>query len=184
VSATSRCAGARCPVERRKPLTSSKPLARKTDLRRGTPLDRGVPLERAEIKRTRPRMSPEEELARKQVTRRSGGMCEMRIPGVCTGRATEWCHRIARGRGGKWLASNGLHGCRACHEATTNTRGRRAEWVRLGYIVRTRGDTTRVRVWFAPVGWVVLNDQGGRSRAEDADLEDDDGEGHTTPRGR
>lgn len=62
--------------------------------------------------------SPEERRARKLVRRRSSGLCEIQIEDVCTGRATDWCHRIREGQGGPWSPTNGLHGCRACHTWT------------------------------------------------------------------
>ena len=56
-------------------------------------------------------MKADERLARRLVRERSGGDCEVRIPGVCLGQATNFMHRRGRGQGGPWTASNGLHGC-------------------------------------------------------------------------
>lgn len=47
--------------------------------------------------------------ARDFVYTRSKGWCEVRIPGVCFGRAGNWHHRRAAGR--IWTPSNGLHLC-------------------------------------------------------------------------
>lgn len=94
------------------------PAVKRTELKRRTPLHTNTPLVRAgRIARSRgihyrPAPKTADELyARMAVTARSGGRCEMRIPGVCLGRATNWCHRIAEGQGGPWLASNGIAGC-------------------------------------------------------------------------
>lgn len=134
---------------RHKPLVQGKPLERTTRLRSSGPL-----------KAKRPTMSAAERLAKRITRARSGGWCEIRLPGVCVGRALDFSHRIAAGRGGKWLASNGLDACRFCHEAITNTRGKRAEYERLGYIVRTGADTTAVPVWLNGERWVLLDDSG------------------------
>jgi len=56
------------------------------------------------------------------LAKRSGGWCEIALPG-CLGRATDPCHRIKQGVGGRHgeaeVANNSLpnvmHGCRACH---------------------------------------------------------------------
>jgi hypothetical protein len=47
--------------------------------------------------------------ARIFVYARSCGWCEVRIPGVCFGRAGNWHHRRSAGR--IWTPSNGLHLC-------------------------------------------------------------------------
>jgi len=47
--------------------------------------------------------------ARDFVYGRSRGWCEVRIPGVCFGRAGNWHHRNTVGR--VWAPSNGLHVC-------------------------------------------------------------------------
>jgi hypothetical protein len=58
-----------------------------------------------------------------ELTVRSGGWCELALEG-CLGRATDPCHRIKRGNGGRRgeakVENNSLpnlmHGCRACHQ--------------------------------------------------------------------
>jgi hypothetical protein len=101
----------------------SGPLPRRTELKRTTELPRGVDLVRVTPLRQRAvpatphaklAASAEraaEKLAREIVGERSGGWCEIRIPGECLGRMSNWCHRIAEGQGGRWLASNGVGGC-------------------------------------------------------------------------
>lgn len=118
--------------------------------------------------------------ARRFVYARSGGQCEVRILGVCLGRATNWHHRINRSQGGLWLPSNGLHVCgsgtHGCHGALTVPQGRRAEFNGLGWTIAPhyeRGQLSRVLVpaarfpvyrWqahaFGPE-WVFLDDEGG-----------------------
>jgi hypothetical protein len=90
-------------------LQRGRPLARNGALARHTPIS---------ARRTRPRLvvigvsdGIGEDIARELVSLRSGGWCEMRVPGYCFGRAANWCHRVAKGQGGLWQASNGLHGC-------------------------------------------------------------------------
>lgn len=50
---------------------------------------------------------------------RSGGICEVQKPGVCTYRAESMHHRKNRSQGGTWAPSNLLHTCgdgtRGCH---------------------------------------------------------------------
>lgn len=56
---------------------------------------------------------------------RSGGTCEMQLPG-CQGQAVDPCHRIGTGMGGTHgeavalsdRLSNVVHGCRSCHDWT------------------------------------------------------------------
>lgn len=90
------------------------------------------------------------------VGQRSGGQCEIQVTSVCTGQATDWCHRRARSQGGTWSPQNGLHGCRECH-AWTHAHPSIARvngWVCKSYDpidtgVRRRGV------------WVVLDEEGG-----------------------
>lgn len=144
------------------------PLGRKTPLRAHTRLERTGRLARSSRLRARPKPMGDAELqARMLVTARSRGRCELNLPTVCTGRAVDWSHRIARGRGGKWTASDGLAACRACHEAITNTRGQRARFERWGFICRTNAVTTEVPVLLGCRRWVLLDDQGGVTDIDD-----------------
>jgi hypothetical protein len=93
-------------------------------------------------------------------------LCELRLLPGCTWWATDWSHRIARGRGGPWAASNGLAACRACHDAITNTRGRRPRFEALGFICRTGAVTTAVPVFLHGVRPVLLDDVGGMADVE------------------
>jgi hypothetical protein len=144
----------------------------RTELRRRTPLQRtpfaahGSGLARnAPIrqKRATARATSQdgvgEGLARDRVKARSGGWCEIQLPG-CFGRATDWHHRLRDGQGGLWQASNGLHLCRFCHGAVTNTNGHRAEYEANGWLVPTRAVPAEVpvllptgrRMWLDDVG--------------------------------
>lgn len=106
-----------------------------------------------------------EALARAAVAARSNGVCEVQIPGVCLGRATNWHHRLPRSHGGKWLAGTGLAVCGSgstgCHGALTNTNGRRDEFVRNGWIVESWQNPLEVPVRLAAHGWSVLDNEGG-----------------------
>jgi hypothetical protein len=56
---------------------------------------------------------------RRIVTARSGGRCEIGVPGLCTRDAGpyvgEFSHRRSQKQGGTWCPSNGLRACRPCH---------------------------------------------------------------------
>lgn len=64
-------------------------------------------------------MKADERNGRRIVKERSGGYCEVRIHGICTGRAESVHHRKNRSQGGNWAPSNLLHLCgdgvRGCH---------------------------------------------------------------------
>ncbi len=53
---------------------------------------------------------------RKQVRERSGGACEARVEGVCTGRAVEMHHVLPRSQGGPHTKENLLDTCGECHD--------------------------------------------------------------------
>lgn len=61
-----------------------------------------------------------EQAARLLVLTRSGGRCELAIPGVCLGVAGTVHHRLKRSAGGPWSPSNLL---RACGSGTTGCHG-------------------------------------------------------------
>jgi len=93
-------------------------IARTSPLRTKTPLERTSRLRSSgPIKAKRPSQCPEERVAKGFTRGRSQGWCEMRVPGVCLGRAREFSHRWAEGQGGPWCASNGLASCglAGCH---------------------------------------------------------------------
>jgi hypothetical protein len=61
-----------------------------------------------------------EKEARRIVTERSMGMCELALAGICEGRSAGVHHRIRRGQGGPWAAGNLLA---ACGSGTTGCHG-------------------------------------------------------------
>lgn len=99
--------------------------------------------------------------ARELVYARSGGDCEVRIPGVCLGRATNWHHRRNKSQGGLWLPSNGLHLCGSgttgCHGWITHEPSKSYE---LGWSIRGHQPPADVEVLYR--GQLVrLDDAGG-----------------------
>lgn len=91
--------------------------------------------------------------ARRDVSRRSGGVCEVcdRAP------ATDWHHRKNRSQGGQWSASNGLHLCRACHRMVTEQPEAARRW---GWAVPSWCDPAEAPVRLLRHGWVRLTDDG------------------------
>jgi hypothetical protein len=57
--------------------------------------------------------------ARMEVRARSGGLCELRIPGQCREFASEAHHVRNRSQGGGHTADNLLDTCRGCHDYVT-----------------------------------------------------------------
>lgn len=113
---------------------------------------------------------------RELVYGRSGGLCEVRIDGICLGPGMNWHHRLDRIHGGTWAASNGLHVCgsgdpgHGCHGAlTTPPEGRGQEFEDNGWTVPSwRKNPPKVRVlrtvwrgdeWVSE--WGYLTDLGG-----------------------
>ena len=145
------------------------PFVRNTELHRGGPLARSGALARSTplaARRTTPRLVVAdqqdgigEDVAKGRVKRRSLGCCEIQIAG-CFGRALDWHHRLRDGQGGLWQASNGLHVCRWCHMAVTNTNGHRAEYEANGWLVRTRIVPADVAVLLPSKRRVWLDDRG------------------------
>lgn len=101
---------------------------------------------------------------------RSGGWCEMALPG-CLGRATEVAHRVKRGMGGRHgeaLAasnrlSNLIHSCGDCH-AWTHRRPAEAYDMRL--MLREHQDPAAEPMPYRNAGWVLLTDDGELVRVE------------------
>lgn len=146
------------------------PLVRHTGLQRAAPLARGGPLVRSKPiadRRTTPRLvvvdlvdGIGEGIARKRVKARSGLKCEIRLLG-CYRIALDWHHRKNRSQGGLWQASNGLHICRFCHSAVTNTNGNRALYEANGWLVPSHLVPADVPV-LLPTGRTVWLDDDGR----------------------
>lgn len=106
-----------------------------------------------------------ERLARQIVRARSGGRCEVRVPGVCQGRATNWHHRRNRSAGGRWVPSNGLDLCgtgtTGCHGYITEHPAESAE---NGWTVRSWNDPVHVPALIHTTSFVhalvLLDDDG------------------------
>lgn len=81
---------------------STKPLARRVGLKAGKPPTRRTPLRSKPSRRAR----PDEPLAT---------WCQARLPGYCTGRATDRHHLLPSGQGGGDEASNTVDICRRDH---------------------------------------------------------------------
>ena len=126
---------------------------------RRTPLKRTESLARQPMRRTRPRPTIPAAL-RAQLVERSGGWCEARLPG-CTGRATDACHRVTRGMGGRLddgYLSNLWHGCRTCHRWTHD---RPTEANELGLMLENWQDPRQEPMAYQSAGMVLLQDDGG-----------------------
>lgn len=107
-----------------------------------------------------------EALARRLVTQRSGGLCEIRVnERLCAYWALDFSHRLARSQGGLWLASHALAACRFCHITVTNTNGRRAEYVANGWILNRHMDPATTPVLIHGQ-WVLLADDGTTTPAQ------------------
>lgn len=153
-------------VKPRKPCTRDAPLGARTPLGSMSRLRSSGPTKARRIRRA----GVSEARGRQIVYARSCGTCEVSIPGVCLGRATNWHHRINRSQGGTWSASNGLHVCGSgttgCHGVLTNTNGQRLRYERWGFICRSGAITTEVPVLFRCRRWVLLDDAGGVTDVE------------------
>lgn len=121
-------------------------------------LARRAPLKRTPLKHYRPRPAVSSSL-RLKLIERSGGRCEAFLPG-CLIRATDTCHRIPRGMGGRQSVnrlSNVWHGCRSCHRWATL---RPAEAYSLGLALKDHQDPTVEPMAYLNGGFVLLDDEG------------------------
>lgn len=106
---------------------------------------------------------------RRGLADRSGNVCEIQRPG-CTGVATDACHRIGEGMGGRHGAAaelndrlgNVLHACRTCHRWTHD---HPAAARRQGWMLRNGDNPLRKRVNYRSAGWLLLDDDGGTRAA-------------------
>lgn len=97
-----------------------------------------------------------EAAGKKAVRERSGGQCEIALPGICTIRPTDFSHRKGRGAGGSWAPSNGLHACRACHDWIGS---HKSAAYRSGWMVRGAYSHESMSVLLRGVYLVKLLDQ-------------------------
>lgn len=155
------------------PLKRTTALVAKTELQRSTPLPRAtttIPRRR----KAKPGEAAAEVFTRRVIAERSHGVCELHIPGVCLGRATNAAHRLPQGQGGPWTPSNLLHLCgmgNSCGGCHGYSESHRTESYAKGWLLRTGTDplTTPVAVW--PVGLVLLDDEGGYTQFHPDDLD-------------
>ena len=95
--------------------------------------------------------------SRDAVAARSGGVCEIQAPGVCTGTATDWHHRQRRREHHDHSPANGLHACRRCHGVAHD----RPELARsFGWIVSAWAKPENAPVMIRGVRWCLLDDDG------------------------
>jgi hypothetical protein len=90
----------------------------------------------------------EVKLARDLVYARSQGYCEK----CGLSGATDWHHRVNAGLGGLWLAVNGMHLHRICHDWIGDEPVIARSW---GWSVRSRHDPMKVPVYLAHRGWAT-----------------------------
>lgn len=125
------------------------PMPPRKEWMKGSALRSSKPSATGETQPAKPRRSMGKHVgvnkARELVKARSGGQCEIHMLG-CYVQATDWHHRVRQSQGGKWHVQNGLHACRFCHEAVTNTRGHRPEYEANGWMVHSRQDPATVEV--------------------------------------
>lgn len=167
-------------------LTRRKGLDQRTELKRATPLRRtgwkrggALPVKpRKTGLSSRPASkSPAEEWLRRLLPVRSGGLCEVGVPGVCTGRAQVCSHRKRRSQSRKrdqpdepaemWSAANCMAGCLACERHLTDY-GATPTVRASGWTVPRGKDPRRVPVLRRGVR-VWLTEGGGMEPCTDAE---------------
>lgn len=139
---------------RKVPLRSNLPLSSRSRLSSNGRLKRTPFVAKA------PKGTSEEKTAKKVVKARSGLICE----GCANRRASDFSHRVNEGQGGPWVASNGLHLCRPCHNwIGNNLREARAK----GWYLRSHENFRTIPVQHAWLGRVLLHDDGTTRRLEE-----------------
>jgi hypothetical protein len=93
-------------------------VQRKAPLKRKTKLVRKTWIKRSEFKPRRKKPDIPNSV-RRAVYQRSNGRCELRVPGVCTGRAAEIDHTKNRSQLGPHTLDNLRHSCAPCHRWKT-----------------------------------------------------------------
>lgn len=155
-------------LQRRKGLTTRTPLLPKQPLKRIPATGSSwVQPKRSKPLTTKPKAPTKEEKDGREVVKQRSlvgevRMCEITIPGVCTGRATDFHHRKNRSQGGTWEPVNGLAACRRCHSTVTDTR---AEYYANGWCVESHQDPAEIPVLYRG-RWGRLTDDGGLTPVE------------------
>lgn len=103
-------------------------------------------------------------VVRDLVAERSGGVCELLIPVVCTGMAQVMHHRRPRGIGGTRRVdtnepSSALHICDACHRHLEVSE--RGVARRNGWLVSQHASPVNVPVLYRSRVWLLLTNEGG-----------------------
>lgn len=153
----------RTPLVRRGRLVARKPLERMAELKRSEPLAAVVPLKRSPMKKGRVVAKLTKEV-RSALDERSGGICEMQTVD-CVWAASDACHRIAEGMGGRHgeaaerndRLSNVLAGCRRCHDWCHRNV---AAAEREGWMLREGDDPAAEPVHYRRTSWRLLADDG------------------------
>lgn len=162
-------------MNRGKPLQRKTPLVAKTGLRRSTPMQKAAesiqpgarkstPMRRVAmaVKPPKPKLTPAQ---KRPLLDRSGGWCELRIPGVCVEVGHDVAHRIGEGMGGRHgeaakendRLSNTLFACRYCHAwCHSNPADARGH----GWMLRNGDDPPAEPVFYCG-RWMLLDDEGG-----------------------
>lgn len=144
-------------------LRSTTPLSR-SELSRSEPLRRALRLRtQAEIRASRPPVTPAEKWARDTVKARAAGVCE----GCGAAPAEQYSHRVGRGQLGPWHPANALHLCGdlggrpgylGCHLWATRERVMSRS---VGWVIYSTDDYLTFPVLLPHHGWVVLTADGG-----------------------
>jgi hypothetical protein len=134
---------------------------------------RTAPMKRAAmaVSRPKPKLTPAE---KRPLLDRSGGWCELRIPGVCVVVGHDVAHRIGEGMGGRKgeaakendRLSNVLYACRTCHrychDYPATARGH-------GWMLRQGSNPLTRPVFYNNLRWVLLDDVGGMTPYREGD---------------
>lgn len=117
---------------------------RRTGIKRRTPMPQatkplrlsGAPKRRRPLRRqSANNAAGERQLAkaRSAVIERSGGMCEIKVPGVCLGRGRHAHHIQLRSAGGKHTPANLAWTCELCHSHIHS----HPEWAKANGFIRS-----------------------------------------------
>lgn len=155
-------------IQRKTPLQAKTPLKRTTAMN-AAPLARSAVHARSAKarnapKRTTAKGSQVPAKVRRALALRSEGLCEVMQPG-CTGKATDFSHRIRTGMGGRHgdaavahhVLSNALAACRTCHSLRLH--GQPTEAYACGWMLRDGSDPLAERVLYRGA-WRFLDDLG------------------------
>lgn len=151
-----------------RPPERRTPMARGTsELKPGRPLERRAPLvAKSAPKAARPKPAVPRDV-RAELVKRSGGKCEIRLPGFCQGAGMETSHRKNRKSGGRHGAARVecdrlsalMDACSMCHHLVTVKDRRIPDVYDMGWQVKEGLVPSQVEVWYRG-RMVWLNDAG------------------------